>query len=311
MAKGLMINSSFTPHSDAVDSPEDVTSLRDARATLMMQAREIEILKERTAALEAQVAERRYEDVMSDARESVVSGQRVKADFLAVMSHELRTPLNAILGYEELLAHEVGGPTTPEQKVYIARIRKGAEQLMHMIDQILCMADVDAGDDDLVVERTDVDAVARDAVSYMGAAARTRGLEIRMVSQPRPIGCFTDVAKLRQILLNLLSNAVKFTTGGDIRVHVDADRDTVAVEVHDSGPGIGKADQARIFERFVQLDASASRRFGGAGIGLAVSREYARRLGGDLTVASDRGAGSIFRLWLPVRAFPYLHSNTV
>ncbi|MEO5510736.1 MAG: ATP-binding protein [Longimicrobiales bacterium] len=275
---------------------------RSELVTADAAAREISQLQQRMVALES---------ALGQAREEVERAQRVKSDFLAVMSHELRTPLNAILGYDELLEQEVSGPTTETQKVYIGRIRDGAEDLMQLIDQVLSLARIEAGDHEILLEMTNVADVVTDAVTRMEPAAAARRLQIEAVVPAERVKCFTDTGKLRQILLNLLSNAVKFTMRGAITVNLNATEDAITISVCDTGPGIGALDQDRIFEPFVQLDASATRRFGGTGAGLSVSRDFARLLGGDVTVASERDVGSIFTLCLPTRAFPYLHSNTV
>jgi signal transduction histidine kinase len=301
--------------------PTERFTALDAQA----QARHVTRLEQRALALETEIRERRQVEqqlreslqervradaALRDAASRVEEAHRVKSDFLAVMSHELRTPLNAIIGYDDLLAAGIPGPVTPEQQLYISRIRSGAEHLVQLIDQILALAHVESGGADLALETVDLREVVNDAMMRIAPAAAARGLLAETALPPEPCTCCVDVGKVRQIVLNLLSNAVKFTEAGVIRVAVHCTDSAVTVEVQDTGPGIDAADHERIFDRFVQLDATATRRFGGAGVGLAIARDFARMLGGDVTLASVPGAGSIFTLCLPIRAFPYQPSAT-
>ncbi len=272
-------------------------------------ANEVALLRERNSVLELQLAQQL--EFMHAAQKDALAAARVKTEFLAVMSHELRTPLNAIIGYDDLLDQQVGGSTTPTQKVYIDRIRAGAEHLMLLIDQILSLARINAGDTDLSLESVDVIAMVQESVDRSAPIAAVRHVAIEAVALAPEVTCYTDASKLRQILHNLVANAVKFTMQGRITVSATSTANTLTIEVQDTGPGIETADLERIFDPFVQVDASATRRFGGTGIGLSVSRDFAHMLGGDLTVASQRGVGSIFTLCIPLRAFPYLHSATV
>ena len=220
------------------------------------------------------------------------------------MSHELRTPLNAIIGYQDLLALQVGGPLTDTQQGYLERIRSASEQLLSLIDQILSLSRFEAGKEQLRLEPLDVCALASETLSMVEPTALGKGLRIALSAPPHPIACVSDAGKLRQILLNLLSNAVKFTEAGGVEVEVAPAPGSVTVRVRDTGPGVPEHDQDRIFEPFVQADTSATRRHGGTGLGLSVSRELARMLGGDVSIESAAGSGSTFTLQLPADERP-------
>jgi PAS domain S-box-containing protein len=233
------------------------------------------------------------------AKEAAEQASAAKSQFLAVMSHELRTPLNAIIGYEDLLEAEIAGPLTPRQREHLGRIRAGARQLLTLIDQILSLARIEAGKEQVVRERVDLRELAREAALLMEALAAQRGLRLRVSLPPEPLALETDPGKVRQILLNLIGNAVKFTRQGEVELVLETGPGRVCFHVRDTGPGIPEGFQDRVFEAFVQADASQTRRHGGTGLGLSVSRELARVLGGDLTVRSEPGEGSTFTLTLP------------
>jgi signal transduction histidine kinase len=275
--------------------------------------RQIAVLQQRERALQAELDQRRSleaalrdalaerrraEEELRSARDQAEHANRVKSEFLAIVSHELRTPLNAILGFEDLLAHEVSGPLNSTQRDYLARIRTGADQLLHVIDQILRLSRIEAGKEDISLETVDLTALVRQTAALLEPAVLRKNLTMEIIA-PDAIRCDTDSGKLRQILLNLLSNAVKFTTVGGLVLRVERHDADVLIHVADTGEGIRATDIDRIFEPFTQVDGSATRRHGGTGLGLPVSRELARMLRGDLTVHSLPGEGSVFTLRIP------------
>jgi signal transduction histidine kinase len=277
--------------------------------------REIVMLQQRAAALEAEVQTRRSLEqalraalaehdrtaaALARARDEAERANRAKTDFLAVMSHELRTPLNAIIGYDELLALGLGGPLTPSQEGFVGRIRTAAEQLLGLVDQILSLTRIEAGKEAVIAETVDVAELVTSACALVEPDVLLKGLTLH-VDAATPIVCETDASKVRQIVLNLLSNAVKFTAEGRISVHVRATPDGARIEVADTGVGIAPADQRRVFDAFVQVDSGRTRKEGGTGLGLAVSRDLARMLGGDIALDSEAGRGSRFTVRVPAR----------
>ncbi len=227
---------------------------------------------------------------------------RAKTEFLAVMSHELRTPLNAIGGYAELLDMGLHGPITPEQRTALDRIQRSQRHLLGLINGVLNYTKSEAGAVHYEVADVSLPEVLAECGTLVGPQARAKGLTLQPDSCAEPLSARADGEKLRQIVLNLLSNAVKFTrSGGRVSLECVAHGGgTVAVRVADTGRGIASDQLERVFQPFVQLDASLTRTHEGTGLGLAISRDLARGMGGDLTVASEVGVGSTFTLTLPL-----------
>ncbi|NUO38032.1 MAG: PAS domain S-box protein [Gemmatimonadaceae bacterium] len=234
------------------------------------------------------------------ARREAEAANRAKSEFLAVMSHELRTPLNAIGGYAELLEMGIRGPVTPQQREDLARIQRSQRHLLGLINEVLNYAKVEMG----VVHYDLADVCVRDVLAaaegLVAPQARAKGLVLTVTDSPADLSVHADADKLRQILVNLLSNAIKFTdTGGRIVLSCEASSDgTVRLRVSDTGVGIPADKLEVIFDPFVQVRSDLTRTAEGAGLGLAISRDLARDMGGDLTVESTTGAGSTFTLTL-------------
>jgi PAS domain S-box-containing protein len=232
--------------------------------------------------------------------ESATVASRAKSDFLAVMSHELRTPLTTITGYTDLMLADVPTALPPKHRAYVERIRLAASHLLSLIEQILVYARLETSREELQPERIAVSEVLRDAAALIEPVARERG--IRFSVQPVSADTFieSDKTKLRQILLNLLANAVKFTDEGEVRLAATELNGRVVFTIRDTGIGIDPDHLASIFEPFWQVDQSSTRRAGGAGIGLSVTRKLAHMLGGEVAVASDPGGGTTFTVRLPI-----------
>jgi PAS domain S-box-containing protein len=244
---------------------------------------------------------KRVEQELIAARDAAEQASQAKSQFLTVMSHELRTPLNAIVGYQDLLEAEVAGPLTGTQREHLGRIRAGARQLIELINQILSLARIESGREEVMREPIEIGEVAREVTSLLEALAAQKGVRLTAVAPDRSVRLESDPGKLRQVLMNLLGNAVKFTSEGTIEVSVEAAEDRVTVRVRDTGIGIPEELRERVFEPFVQADSSPTRGYGGTGLGLAVSRELARLLGGELRIERSSPAGSTFAFTLPIR----------
>jgi signal transduction histidine kinase len=235
------------------------------------------------------------------AREAAEGANIAKSNFLAVMSHELRTPLSAILGYEELLVDELAGPITDAQRHQLGRIKISAQHLLRLIDQILDYSRVDATRDIIHSETTSANTMANAAASLIKPLAHEKGLQL-VVTQANPdITMYIDTGKVRQILVNMLSNAINFTPTGTVSLTVERhDPSTVTFVVGDTGIGIAPEHLDHIFDAFWQVEQPNTRRIGGAGLGLSVTRRIAHLLGGDVAVESEVGTGSVFTVTLPM-----------
>ncbi|HEX2717848.1 MAG TPA: PAS domain-containing protein [Gemmatimonadaceae bacterium] len=234
------------------------------------------------------------------ARIAAEEANRAKAEFLATMSHELRTPLNAIGGYAELIELGIHGPVTEPQREALARIQASQRHLLGLINDVLNYTRVEAGAVRYDIERAPVMEALIACEALTAPQMRAKQLTFHQAHADPSLAVTADREKLRQILLNLLSNATKFTdAGGTIEARVMEAGAVVTIEVEDTGRGIAPDQMERIFEPFVQVDARFTRTEQGVGLGLAISRDLARGMGGDLVAASKVGVGSTFRLSLP------------
>ncbi|HEX9408034.1 MAG TPA: response regulator, partial [Methylomirabilota bacterium] len=228
---------------------------------------------------------------------------RHKSEFLANMSHELRTPLNAIIGYSEMLQEDAVDLGAEQFTDDLKRINAAGKHLLELINAVLDLSKIEAGKMELYLESFDVAGLVGDiaAVIQPLAAKNTNHLEVRC---PDDIGAMrADLTKVRQALFNLLSNACKFTEQGTVSLAVAREagdgRNWMVFSVSDTGIGMTAEQLAKLFEAFTQADAATNRRFGGTGLGLALSRRLCRMMGGDVTVESEAGRGSTFTIRLP------------
>jgi signal transduction histidine kinase len=266
------------------------------RAELFVGEREARMSSEK-ARSDAEAAKAEAEAARAEAE----SANGAKSDFLAVMSHELRTPLSAIMGYQELLADGISGPITEQQSQQLGRIKASARHLLSLIDEILTFTRIDAGREKVDLERVSLATILESAAELVEPLARARGLHIEVMLPPNEVVVETDPVKVRQMIVNLLSNAVKFTDSGRIILSGDQKGDQLIISVEDTGIGISPEHFERIFEPFWQVEQKATRRAGGTGLGLTVTRRLALLLGGDVTVKSEPGNGTTFTICLPVR----------
>jgi signal transduction histidine kinase len=236
------------------------------------------------------------------ARAEAERANNSKTDFLAVMSHELRTPLTAIMGYEELLSDGITGPITELQKQQLGRINASARHLLGLIDEILTFARVDIGRERVRWESMSINHTLADAASLVQPMAADKKLRFVVELLDEDQAMQTDGTKLRQMLVNLLSNGIKFTENGEVRLGCSVDNGTLEIRIADTGVGIAAENIEDVFEPFWQAEQTATRKTGGTGLGLSVTRKLARLLGGDVTVASKMGAGTTFLLTLPMKA---------
>jgi len=233
--------------------------------------------------------------------EAALIANRAKSDFLAVMSHELRTPLTTVTGYTDLMLAGVPDPLPERHRSYVQRIRLASTHLLSLIEHILVYARLELGRERAHAERVRVADIVREAAGLMEPVASERGIRFRVETPDREAVIESDPTKLRQILLNLLANAVKFTDEGEVSLTASQRNGEIVFAVRDTGIGIAHEHLAHIFDPFWQVDQSSTRRAGGAGLGLSVTRKLARVLGGDVTVESEEGQGTTFFVRLPIR----------
>lgn len=237
------------------------------------------------------------------ARDEALESSRIKSAFLANMSHELRTPMNVILGYSEMLIEDFDQMSQDSIVEDLGRIHSAGKHLLSLINDVLDLSRIEAGKMTLCVEPFRIDAMVAEAVAAVGPAAQRNGNQIDVICGEEAGVMTSDLVKVRQTLLNLLSNAVKFTSKGRIAVEVVTEkkeaRDRVRICVTDTGIGMTEQEISRLFQDFVQADSSTTRKYGGSGLGLSISRRFCRMLGGDIYVESTFGAGSKFTIDLP------------
>ncbi len=223
-----------------------------------------------------------------------------KSQFLANMTHEIRTPMNAVIGFSDILAEE---DLTPEQREYVGLIRDSGHHLLELINDILDLSKIEANRVQIELENCDLAGVLRSIDAMMRPLADNKGLELKMVRSPDvPDLIRTDGSRLRQCLVNLISNAIKFTEAGHVHVRVrpagSPEEPQLCFDVEDTGVGISFDKQESIFEAFTQADGTTTRKYGGTGLGLTITKRLAELLGGMVRVRSEPGGGSVFSLTL-------------
>jgi signal transduction histidine kinase len=260
----------------------------------------IERRKFEHALLEAREAAEKANADLQKQRAAAEDANQAKSNFLAVMSHELRTPLNAIGGYVQLIEMGVHGPVTEAQKETLGRIDRSQRHLLRLINDVLNLARIEAGRVDYVVERVPLAEVVGSVMPMVEPQIERKNLRFKAAVSDDLVAS-ADREKVQQILLNLLTNAIKFTSqGGSVCIEAGASSvSQVFLKVTDTGTGIPADMLEKVFEPFIQVDASRSRSAEGTGLGLAISRDLARGMKGDLRVESSIGAGSTFQLDLP------------
>jgi signal transduction histidine kinase len=249
---------------------------------------------------------RLFDEIQEKSRQLQQASEH-KSQFLASMSHELRTPLNAIIGLTEMMVTNAARFGTEKALEPLRRVNAAGTHLLSLINEILDLSKIEAGKLELNPEPINLARLVDEVIGTAGQLAEKNKNRL-VVEAQESLGALTaDSMRLKQILLNLLSNACKFTKEGEVvlRVRKVADgRDWVELAVADNGIGMTVEQQAKLFQDFTQADSLTARRYGGTGLGLAISRKLARMMGGDVTVASELGKGSVFTVRLPGASTP-------
>ena len=265
-------------------------------------SRQIELLE--TFAAQAVIAienVRLFTEIQEKSHQLEVASQH-KSQFLANMSHELRTPLNAIIGYTEMMADGLYGEVGEKAQGVLERVQNNGRHLLGLINDVLDLSKIEAGQLSLTVEQYSVADMVATVLSATESLARTKGLALRSAVAPGLPTGNGDARRLTQVLLNLVGNAIKFTDAGSVEVRAVRAADRFEFAVVDSGFGIAPEDQARIFDEFQQVDNSSTRKKGGTGLGLSISRKIVELHGGRITVDSEVGKGSTFKVIVPINA---------
>jgi signal transduction histidine kinase len=244
---------------------------------------------------------RLFSEIEEKSRQLAEASQH-KSQFLANMSHELRTPLNAIIGYSEILQEEVEEAGQDRLTPDLRKIEHSGRHLLGLINEVLDLSKIEAGKLELNTEPVNLARLIDEVIGTAGQLAEKNNNRLVVEAQENVGSLVADPMRLRQILLNLLSNACKFTQEGEVALRarrVAAGRDWIEFAVSDTGIGMTAEQQAKLFQDFTQADSLTARRYGGTGLGLALSRKLARMMGGDVMVTSEAGKGSVFTVRLP------------
>jgi signal transduction histidine kinase/ActR/RegA family two-component response regulator len=277
---------------DVTDHKQAVEELKQAKEQAEKGKIELEQLNRQ---LEAAVSQA---NMMT---QKAVAADLAKSEFLAGISHQIRTPLNAVIGFSQVLAEQ---DLTDEQRHYADLIRESSENLLQLINDVLDFSRLEVGKLNIQISECSLGCLLAITESLMRPAAMEKGLKFEILQCGElPAQIRTDFVRLRQCLINLISNSIKFTETGYVYVNVSVQQlneiPYICFDVEDTGIGIPPDKQQLIFERFVQADETIGRRFGGTGLGLAITKRLANLLGGDVSISSQPGKGSVFTLRIP------------
>jgi signal transduction histidine kinase len=246
---------------------------------------------------------RLFTEIQEKSRQLEVASQH-KSQFLANMSHELRTPLNAILGYTEMMVDGLYGNLPDKAQGVLERVQANGKHLLGLINDVLDLSKIEAGQLTMASEEYSVADMVATVMSATESLAKAKNIAlVSAVPQGLPRGT-GDARRLTQVLLNLVGNAIKFTDEGKVEIRARRQDDRFKISVLDTGPGIARADQAKIFEEFQQVDNTSTRKKGGTGLGLSISRKIVELHGGYIAVESELGKGSNFKITIPINAGP-------
>ena len=248
------------------------------------------------------IERKRVEEIQRE-NEYLTYASKIKSDFLANMSHELRSPLNAVIGFSELLKMNTAGELNEKQQHYISDILTSGKHLLDLINDILDLSKVEAGKIELVIEKVHVPQAINEGLTLVKEKAMKHNISLKVELDPELEFVEVDKRRLKQILFNLLSNAVKFSKpeGGTVTVKTRKEGDMAQISVSDTGVGIRKENMGKLFKKFEQISAGITKKYGGSGLGLLISKKLVELHGGTIMAESEFGKGSTFTFLLPLK----------
>ena len=236
---------------------------------------------------------------MEELNKHLIEINQMKDEFLANTSHELRTPLNSIIGFLTLIT-EGYYDGQEELKIFTKNALDSAYHLLSVINDLLDLSKIESGEMHLQTERVYVEELLGEVYKLFAGQAGQKGINLEAQAKNSPLFASADLRKLKQVLINLLGNAIKFTPSGDIRILADRQNGTIRFTIQDTGIGIPAERQSALFQRFQQLDGSSTRKFGGTGLGLVISKHLVEMMGGNISLHSDgSGSGTTVRFTVP------------
>jgi len=275
----------------------NVTSLIDANGKIIGR---LGVARDITERKQAEKELRNQRDELEIRSQKLAAVSKIKSEFLANMSHELRTPLNSIIGFSEILHDLTFGPLNEKQLKYVNNVLISGKHLLALINDILDLSKVEAGKMDIIYEDFTVSTVINEIKTLVVSIASKKNIVIDVTVDEKLTTIHADVAKFKQILFNLIGNAIKFSpSSGSVTIDAMRINDTAQVSITDTGIGISKEDQKKLFQPFVQADGSTSRQFGGTGLGLALTKRFVEMHGGKVWVESELDRGSTFTFTIP------------
>jgi signal transduction histidine kinase len=275
----------------AIDNARMIKALEEQEARLEDQN---EMLAQQNQELESQRQQVQLQNLQ------LLEAARLKSQFLATMSHELRTPMNAVIGFSQLLLRQRQNPLTPQQVDMLERILNNGKHLLTLINEILDLSKIEAGRLELKLETFNLATLVSATTEELRSLADEKHLTLQVHADLQNPNVINDSVRMRQVLVNLLSNAIKFTETGSVQLEVkEISPERLVLTLKDTGIGIAQDDLDHIFEEFRQIDQTTTRKYSGTGLGLAITKLLVHLMQGTITVESEVGQGSTFRIELP------------